>query len=137
MTLAEAGHGGEAPESREVAVLAARAANEKQAREVRILEMRDLLVITDFFVIASGSSDRQVKAIVDGVERELHAAGRKPVRREGERDLHWVLLDFSDVVVHVFLQEDRDYYELERLWKDAPIIPWEEPGSAPGAESTG
>ncbi|MBI4730009.1 MAG: ribosome silencing factor [Acidobacteria bacterium] len=120
-------------DSRDAAVLAARACGGKQAKDVRILEVRDLIVITDYFVIASGATDRQVKAIVDGVEQDMRAAGRRPVRREGERDLRWVLLDFVDVVVHVFLQEERDYYELERLWKDAPLVPWEEPPAEPRA----
>lgn len=94
-----------------------------------VLEVRDLIVITDYFVICSGASDRQVKAIADAVEAILRDRGRKPVRREGERDLRWVLLDFVEIVVHVFLQEQRDYYELERLWKDAPSMEWEERAS--------
>ena len=91
-----------------------------------MLEVRDLIVITDYFVIASGASDRQVRTIADAVEKVLADKDRKPVRREGEREGRWVLLDFVDVVVHVFVDEDRRYYELERLWKDAPRIPWEE-----------
>lgn len=114
------------PGSRELAIAAARAAAGKKASDVLILEVRDLIVITDYFVIASGATDRQVRAIVEEVERTLTAAGLRPVRREGEREGRWVLLDFVDVVVHVFAQEERDYYELERLWKDAPQVPWEE-----------
>ena len=111
---------------RAVAVASARAAAEKKANDVRILQVRDLLVITDYFVICSGATDRQVRTIVAEVEKTIGALGRKPVRREGERDLRWVLLDFGDVVVHVFTQAERDYYELERLWADAPIVEWEE-----------
>ncbi|HXF36380.1 MAG TPA: ribosome silencing factor, partial [Actinomycetota bacterium] len=88
--------------------------------------------ITDYFVIATGTSERQVKTIVEEVERALRARGEKPVRREGEVDGRWVLLDYVDVVVHVFGEEERDYYDLERLWRDAPRVAWEE---APGAAS--
>ena len=90
-----------------------------------MLEVRDLIAITDYFVIVSGSNDRQVKAIGEAVEEELRAAGLKPLRREGERDMRWLLLDFIDIVVHVFNEEERAYYELERLWKDAPAVDWE------------
>ncbi len=84
-------------------------------------------MITDYFVIASGASDRQVRTIADEVEKVLAGRDLKPVRREGEREGRWVLLDFVDVVVHVFVDEDRRYYELERLWKDAPRVRWEPP----------
>jgi ribosome-associated protein len=70
-------------------------------------------------------TDRQVRAIGDAVEEELRNAGVKPIRREGERDNKWLLLDFGDIVVHIFQEEDRMYYELERLWKDAPSVSWE------------
>lgn len=93
-------------------------------------------MITDYFVIASGATDRQVRTIADEVEKVLAERDLKPVRREGEREGRWVLLDFVDVVVHVFVDEDRRYYELERLWKDAPRVRWETPrretGSAAG-----
>ena len=108
-----------------LAVRAARAAAEKQARDITVLEVRDLIAITDYFVIASGATDRQVRAIAEAVEDELRKAGEKPIRREGERDLRWLLLDYADIVVHVFLEEDRAYYDIERLWKDAPVIKWE------------
>jgi len=110
---------------RTLAVRAARAAAEKQGRDIRVLQVRDLIAITDYFVIASGATDRQVKAIGESVEDELRRSGAKPIRREGERDLRWLLLDFADVIVHVFHEEDRAYYELERLWRDAPDVRWE------------
>ena len=94
-----------------------------------MLEVSQLIAITDYFVIASGKTDRQVRAIADGVEDELRTAGAKPVRREGERGLRWLLLDYADIVVHVFTEEDRLYYELERLWKDAPSIRWQAPAA--------
>ena len=83
-------------------------------------------MITDYFVIASGTSDRQVRTIADEVERILAERGSKAVRREGRSDGRWVLLDFVDLVVHVFVTEEREYYELERLWSDAPRVRWEQ-----------
>ena len=110
--------------SREIAVTAARAAAAKQAVDVTILDVHDLIVITDYFVIASGETDRQVKTIVEEVERAVRDIGEKPIRREGDADSRWVLLDYIDVVVHVFAQEEREYYDLERLWRDAPRLDW-------------
>ena len=110
---------------RTLAVRAARAAAEKQGRDIRVLQVRHLIAITDYFVIVSGATDRQVKAIGEEVESELSKSGVKPIRREGERDLRWLLLDYADVIVHVFHEEDRAYYELERLWRDAPDVAWE------------
>jgi ribosome-associated protein len=118
------------PESRTVAMAAARAAAAKQGEDIVILDVRDLIVITDYFVIASGTTERQVKTIVEEVEEALRAHGVKPVRREGEVDARWVLLDFVDVVVHVFGEEAREYYDLERLWRDAPRVAWEEEAGA-------
>jgi ribosome-associated protein len=112
-------------DSREVAVAAARTAAEKQGSRIVVLDVRDLIVITDYFVIATGSSDRQVRTIVEEIEKSLRDRGVKPVRREGEGDARWILLDFVDVVVHVFAEEERDYYDLERLWRDAPVVVWE------------
>lgn len=97
--------------------------------------MRDLIAITDFFVIASGATDRQVRAIGEAVEDELRKAGAKPIRREGERELRWLLLDYADIVVHVFTEEDRMFYDIERLWKDAPTVKWE-PTSEGAARAT-
>lgn len=92
-----------------------------------ILDVSKLLVITDYFVICSGNTDRQVRTIAEEVERVMHAEqGLKPYRREGEREGRWVLLDYVDFVVHVFHKEDREYYDLERLWKDAPRVDYTE-----------
>jgi ribosome-associated protein len=112
--------------SREMAVAAARAASEKQGERIAVLDVRDLIVITDYFVIATGVSQPQVKTLVEEVERALRELGMKPVRREGLEDRTWVLLDFVDVVVHVFAPEERDYYDLERLWADAPVLEWDD-----------
>jgi ribosome-associated protein len=117
-------------ESRDTAIAAAIAAASKQADGVVILDVHGLIVITDYFVIATGSSDRQVKTIVDEIEIALRGRDRKPVRREGETDRRWVLLDYVDVVVHVFAEAERDFYDLERLWLDAPRLSWEPDGVA-------
>lgn len=88
-----------------------------------VLDVSSLLVITDHFVICTGNTDRQVKAIAQEVERRLSEdASIKPFRSEGEREGRWVLLDYVDFVIHVFHKEDRDYYDLERLWSDAPRL---------------
>ena len=106
----------------ELAIVAARAASGKLASDVLAIDVSEHLVITDVFVLASAPNDRQVKAIVEGVEVALNAVGVKPIRREGERDGRWVLLDFGELVVHVQHAEERTYYSLERLWKDCPTI---------------
>jgi ribosome-associated protein len=120
----------DADESREAAVAAARAAVAKQARDVAILDVHGLIVITDYFVICSGGTERQVRTIVDEIEKALRDIGRKPVRREGETEGRWVLLDYVDVVVHCFADEEREYYDLERLWGDAPRVELEDRGQA-------
>ena len=118
--------------SQELAVAAARAAAGKQAKQIVILDVRDLIGITDYFVIASGSSDRQVRTVAEEIERTLKAQGLRPVRREGAREGRWVLLDFVDFVAHVFRSEEREYYDLERLWSDAPTVDWEAPAARSG-----
>jgi len=119
-----------------MAVAAARAAADKQGERVAVLDVRELIVITDYFVIASGGSERQVRTIVEEVEKSLRDLGMKPVRREGEHENKWVLLDFFDVVVHVFAPEERDYYDLERLWADAPRLEWEDAALQAGRGSS-
>ena len=101
---------------------AAQAASDKLAEDVIAFDVSDQLVITDAFVLASASNDRQVKAIVDAVEDALRELGAKPVRREGERDGRWVLIDYAEIVVHVQHEEERAFYALERLWRDCPLI---------------
>lgn len=108
----------------ELATIAGQAAADKLASDIKIIDVSDRLAITDCFVIVTGSNERQVGAIVDEVEEKLRQAGVKPVRREGERDGRWVLLDFLDVVVHVQHSEERVFYALDRLWKDCPQIPF-------------
>ena len=102
---------------------AAGAAAAKKADGILVLDVSEQLGITDYFMICSGNSERQVRAIAEAVERTLAARDDiKPYRREGEREGRWVLLDYVDFVVHVFHQEERDYYSLERLWSDAPKV---------------
>ncbi|MDR6864427.1 ribosome silencing factor [Pedococcus sp. NPDC057267] len=108
--------------SLELAKTAALAADDKLATTVVGLDVSEQLALTDVFVIVSGSSERQVGSIVDEVEDKLREQGAKPLRREGERDGRWVLLDFGDIVVHVQHDDEREFYELERLWKDCPEV---------------
>ncbi|KJE25506.1 iojap-like ribosome-associated protein [Frankia torreyi] len=112
------------PRAVELALAAAQAAADKLGHDLLILDVSERLAITDCFVIASAGNERQVKGIVDEVEEQLRRLGAKPLRREGEREGHWVLLDFVDVVVHVQRDEERVFYALERLWKDCPVIPF-------------
>ena len=116
----------------ELAVAAARAASAIKAEEIIALDVSEQLVLTDVFLIASGSNERQVGAIVDAVEEALFKLGAKPIRREGKSAGRWVLVDFGDIVVHVQHAEDRVYYALERLWKDCPLI--ELPADARGTD---
>jgi ribosome-associated protein len=108
--------------ARELAIAAAQAASDKVADDIVAYDVSDVFVITDAFVLASANSDRQVRAIVDGIEEKLLEIGAKPARREGEQEGRWVLLDYIDIVVHVQHAEERTYYSLERLWKDCPLI---------------
>ncbi len=109
-----------------MAVVAARAADDKGATDVLILEVAGVLTVVDEFVIASAANDRQVRAVVDEIELKVAEAGlARPLRVEGRDERRWVLLDYGDVVVHVFLQEVREYYELERLWTDVPRVEWQ------------
>lgn len=105
-----------------IARTAARAAADKIAQDIVAIDVSDRLAITDVFVIASAPSERQVNAIVDGIEEELSKQGLKPVRREGRSEGRWVLLDYAEVVVHVQHEEDRLFYALDRLWKDCPSV---------------
>jgi ribosome-associated protein len=106
----------------DLARAAAAAAADKLASKIVALDVSEQLALTDIFVLASAPNDRQVSAIVDNIEDKLRELGVKPVRREGERNGRWVLIDFSDIVVHVQHEEERTYYQLERLWKDCPAI---------------
>ena len=110
-----------------MAIAAAQAASSKKAHDVLVLDMREVFILTDYFIICSGNTDRQVGSLMEAVVKGLAAEGiKKPARREGEQNRRWVLLDYIDIVVHIFRAEEREYYEIERLWKDAPLVEWED-----------
>ncbi len=102
---------------------AASAAADKLARDIIAFDVSEQLAIADVFLLCSAANERQVQAVVDAVEERLRELGAKPVRREGERDARWVLLDYLDLVVHVQQEDERAFYSLERLWKDCPVVP--------------
>lgn len=110
--------------------VAARAADEKQGADIVALDVSGPLPLADAFVLVTGRNERNVQAIAAEVEDRMLEAGAKPLRREGRAEGRWVLLDFGDVVVHVFHEEERLYYSLERLWKDCPVIPLDLPAPA-------
>ena len=113
--------------ARELVRIAAIAADSKQAEDLVALDVSEPLPLTDIFLLASGRNERNVLAIAAEVEDQLNDAGVKTLRREGRAEGRWVLLDFGDLVVHVFHEEDRMYYSLERLWKDCPTVPLDLP----------
>ncbi len=123
------------PRAVEIATAAAAAAADKLAVDIVALDVSDTLVITDVFLLCSAPNERQVKAIVDAIEERLDRMDIDPIRREGERDGRWVLLDYLDVVVHVQHEEEREYYGLQRLWKDCPPIPLPESVRAAAARA--
>ena len=113
--------------ARQLMTIAALAADSKQASDLVGLDVSEKLPFTDVFLLATGRNERSVLAIAGEIEDKLFEAGSKPLRREGRAEGRWVLLDFGDIVVHVFHEEERVYYSLERLWKDCPAIPVEIP----------
>jgi ribosome-associated protein len=113
------------PDAIEAARAAAAAIDDKNGEDILLLDLSSLLVVTDVFVVASGTSNRHVRTLVDEAEEALKLLGRRPLRREGVDHGEWVLLDYGDVVIHVFDRPTRAYYELERLWADAPMIDFE------------
>ncbi|UDY24769.1 ribosome silencing factor [Nocardioides sp. Kera G14] len=108
--------------ARDLCVVAARAASDKLAQNIIAFDVSEQLAITDAFLLCSAPNDRQVRSIVDEIEDKVREFGAKPLRREGDRDGRWVLLDFGDVVIHVQHEEERQFYALERLWRDCPSI---------------
>lgn len=107
-------------ETKDIAQKIAAAANDKKAKDILLLNMEGLSPVTDFYVICSAGNSTLVKAIADNIEDKLAEAGVYPAHKEGYADARWVLLDYGDVVAHVFLEEERDFYNLEQLWADAP-----------------
>jgi ribosome-associated protein len=123
----------------ELAMTAAQAAADKKAQDIVVIDVSEQLYITDAFVIASASNERQVLAIVDAVEEALANLREKakPVRREGERAGRWVLLDYVDIVVHIQHAEEREFYALDKLWKDCPMIPFVDRDMVSSQEGSG
>jgi ribosome-associated protein len=116
--------------ARELLRVAAIAADDKQAEDLVALDVSGPLPLTDIFLLATGRNERNVVSIASEIEDKLIEIGAKPLRREGRSEGRWILLDFGDLVVHVFHEEDRMYYSLERLWKDCPVIPLDLPATA-------
>jgi ribosome-associated protein len=106
----------------QIAAIAAKALDEKKARDIKVLKTTEHTVLADYFVICNGTSSTHIKALVDEVDKKLSEAGEPPIRREGMRSDIWVLMDFGCVIVHVFTDEARKFYNLERLWSDAQVI---------------
>ena len=106
----------------EITAVAYRALEDKKAKDVKILKTAEHTVLADYFVICNGSSSTHIKALVDEVDKQLSEAGEPPIRREGLRSDIWVLLDFGSVIVHIFTDEARKFYDLERLWSDAEAV---------------
>ncbi len=123
-------------DSRAMACEAARAATNKQADDIMILDVSELITITDYFVICSGGTERQLDTVAEAVVTRLAGLGVKPVRREGERGERWLLLDFVDFVVHILHTEEREFYRLENLWRDAPVVEWEHERAAAAETAT-
>lgn len=113
----------------ELKQLIAEAASDKKASDIVFIDMKNVSLVADYFIICSGNSVPQVKAIADNIEEKLHEAGHELIHREGYREGRWVLLDYGTCVAHIFLTEEREFYHLERLWGDAPQEVYEEEAS--------
>ena len=113
-------------QSKEMAKIACKALSDKKGEDIKIIDITGISVLADYFIIANGNSDSQVNALVDNVEEELHKAGYSLKQREGHGSSSWILLDFGDIIVHVFDKENRLFYDLERIWKDGKIISMDE-----------
>ena len=113
-------------QSKEMARIAYDALADKKGEDIKIIDITGISVLADYFIIANGNSDNQVSALVDNVEEELHKAGYELKQREGRTNSSWILLDFGDIIVHVFDRENRLFYDLERIWKDGKDIMIEE-----------
>lgn len=109
-------------QSKEMARLAYQAMEDKKARDIRIIDISEISVLADYFLIASGSNKNQVQAMVDNVQEELHKAGFVPKQVEGYNSANWILLDYGDIIIHVFDEENRLFYDLDRIWRDGSVI---------------
>lgn len=108
--------------SKEMVKLAYEALEEKKGEDIQVIEIKDISIIADYFIIANGSNTPQVEALVDAVEDKLGRNGYEPLRIEGIKSAGWILMDYGDVIVHVFSKEDRLFYNLERIWRDGKVI---------------
>lgn len=112
--------------SKEAAIIAAKALDDKLARNIVLMEVRSVTALTEYMLIATGNSDSHIRALCDEVEKKMIEAGERISHREGYRGDTWIVMDFDGVMVHVFTDEQRKFYDLERLWSDAPLIPLED-----------
>jgi len=120
--------------SKDLAVLVARTADDKKATDTLIIEVGPILAITEYFVITSASNRRLVRSLTDDLEFKVREeTGRSPLRVEGAREQQWVLIDYGDIVVHIFSDETRSFYEIERLYRDATFVEWAPPPPNPGS----
>ena len=108
--------------SKETAKLAVHALEEKKAKDIRIIDISDVTVLADYFIIASGNNRNQVQAMADEVEEALYKAGMEPKQVEGYQTANWILLDYQDIIIHIFDEENRLFYDLERIWRDGSVI---------------
>ncbi len=113
-------------ESRELAKLACKALSEKKAEDIRVIDISEISVLADYFIIANGTNPNQLQAMVDAVDEELTKSGHNARQIEGNQHSSWILMDYGDIIVHVFSKEDRLFYDLERIWRDGKMIPAEE-----------
>lgn len=111
---------------KEMAVLALKALDEKKAMDVKVIDIHEVSVLADYFIIASGSNSNQVQAMVDNVEEQLSKAGYEPKQIEGTKSSNWILMDYGDLIIHVFDEENRLFYDLERIWRDGKILEMDE-----------
>ena len=108
--------------TKEIAHKIAAAACDKKAKDILLLNMENISPVTDYFIIASGNNDNQVRAMVDNVDEEMHKIGKNPTHIEGYRSGDWVLMDYEDIIVHVFNKDNRLFYDLERIWRDGKVV---------------
>ena len=113
-------------QSKEMAKIAVHALGEKKAEDIQIIDIREISVIADYFVIASASNSNQIQAMMDAVEEELYKEGYHCAQKEGNQNSSWVLMDYKDLIVHIFSKEDRLFYDLERIWRDGKFLTPEE-----------
>lgn len=111
---------------KEMAQIACKALEEKKGEDIKVIDIHDVSVIADYFIIASGSNQNQVQAMVDNVEEKLGRAGFEPKQIEGTKNSSWILMDYGDLIVHVFDEENRLFYDLERIWRDGKVLDAEE-----------